>query len=323
MTVDSKVLIAGETLVDLVPDHPGPPGEAGGYVPRFGGAPANVAIGMARLATPPSFWTRLATDDFGEFLREQLIEADVPEDLLTTDADARTTVALVTHDATGDRSFAFYREGGADERMEPGTVSDDVLDDLEWVHLSGVPLCSEPSRSALLELAERASDRCVVSLDPNWRPELWTSRQEYGAVVRGTLDDVDVLLASPEDLAAAGFETDEPATLARTVTDYGPHTVVVTLGADGAVCEATDASPLAGSARHGGYDVDVVDTTGAGDTFVAGLLTALTNGVTDGERALTIANAAGAVATTEKGAVTGLSDLDTVAQLCGNLPWAN
>lgn len=323
MARDSAVLIAGETLVDLVPERAGPPGEAGGYAPRFGGAPANVAVGMARLGDPPHFWTRLATDDFGAFLRGHLIDAGVPEEFLVADPAARTTVALVTHDAAGDRSFTFYREGGADARMEPGTVEDDVLDGIEWIHLSGVPLCAEPSRSALLELAERASDRCTVSLDPNWRPELWASRHEYGAVVRGALDHVDVLLASPDDLDAAGFAADDPLALARAVIDRGPHTAVVTLGGDGSLVVGTEAGPIAGHARHGGYDVDVVDTTGAGDLFVAGFVAALTSGLTDADRVLEVANALGAIATTEMGAVTALSDLDRVETLCGEVPWAN
>ena len=318
---DPTVLIAGETLVDFVPERRGPPGETGGYAPRFGGAPANVALAMARMGVPPLFWTRLATDDFGNFLDSHLDDSGVPDDLIITDPDARTTLALVTHDEEGDRSFSFYREGGADTRLATGTVGEGVLDGVSWVHTSGVPLSGEPSRSALLDLAARASEYATVSFDPNWRPELWQSPHEYRAVVRGALEYVDVVTASPEDLTAAGFDREDPGATARAVTDHGPHTVLVTLGGDGALCYGTEASPFAGLSRHEGYEVEVVDTTGAGDVFLAGFIAAVTSGVRDGERALAVANAAGAAATTERGAVTALTGLDEVEWLAGEVPW--
>lgn len=323
MTCDPRVLIAGEALVDFVPERPGPPVEAGGYAPRFGGAPANVAVALARLGAPPLFWSRLATDDFGTFLRDRLEEAGVPADLLIEDPDARTSLALVTHDEDGDRSFSFYREDGADTRMEAGAVSEDVLESVEWVHTSGVPLSVEPSRSAMLDLQTRASRQTTVSLDPNWRPELWETPHTYRAVVRGALDHVDVLTASPADLTVAGFDGDDPAALARDIAAHGPHTVVLTLGEDGALCFGTGASPLAGLSRHDGYDVDVVDTTGAGDVFLAGFLAAVTNGVRDGERALALANAAGAVATTQQGAVTALTGMSDIRRFHDDVPWKN
>lgn len=319
---EHDVLVAGDTLVDFLPERPGPPGEAGGYGPRFGGSSANVAIVLARLGVPPLFWTRLATDDFGEFLRGHLTKSAVSEDYLVTDPDARTTLAVVSHDQTGDRSFSFYREDGADTRLEPGVVSDDALDGVSWVHTTGVTLSVEPSRTATLDLQERASGRCTVSLDPNWRPELWTSRESYAAVVRGALDPVDVLKASSDDLAAAGFETDDHAALARRVAAHGPHTVLLTLGDEGALCFGTEASRVPGLARHPGFDVDSVDTTGAGDAFLAGFVAALTNGVGDPEYALQIANAVGAVATTRPGAVTAMTGLDSVRELAGDVPWA-
>jgi len=100
------------------------------------------------------------------------------------------------HDASGERSFSFYRDRGADTRLEPGTVPDETLDAVSWVHTTGVTMSVEPSRAATTELQTRASGECVVSLDPNWRPGLWESRETYASVIRAALPAVDVLVAS-------------------------------------------------------------------------------------------------------------------------------
>jgi fructokinase len=317
---DHEVLVAGDTLVDFMPAGDGEP--TTDFAGKFGGSAANVAMALSRIGAPPLFWTRLATDSFGQFLAGVIAESDISEEYVVRDADAKTTLAFVSHDADGERGFSFYREGTADTRMQPGTVTDETLADVSWVHLTGVTLSVEPSRTATLELAERAHEAgCTVSLDPNARPEMWHSTQEFAAVVRGALDHVDVLKATPADLAVAGFEASDPAALARSITAHGPETVFLTLGGSGSLVYGAETSPFAGVARHAGYDVDVVDTTGAGDGFLAGAIAAMTNGVTDAERVLAVANAVGAVTTTQPGAVTALTGPDPVAALCGDVPW--
>lgn len=322
MSEDPTVLVAGDTLVDFVPKQSDVPGGAE-YLPKFGGSGANVALALDRLNVPPLFWTRLATDNFGAFLRSHFEESDIPADLIVTDEGARTTLAVVSHDEDGDRSFSFYREGGADTRFEPGAVSDAVLDTVSWIHTTGVTLSVEPSRTATLELQDRASDSCTVSLDPNWRPEMWNSQYEFAAVIRGALRNVAVVKATPEDLEAAGFETDDVETLARTVATYGPHTVVLTLGDRGALCYGTADSPVAGMSYHEGYEVDAIDTTGAGDVFLAAFIAALTHGVTDAALALGLANAAGAIATTGSGAVSALTGFERIREFHEEIPWVD
>lgn len=323
MTSEPTILVAGDALVDFVPNDPGSPGETGGYRPMFGGSGSNVAMALSRLGVPPLCWTRLATDDLGAFLRAHFEASEIPPDLLVTDEDARTTLSLVTHDADRKPSYAFYRDRGADTRLHPGTVPDDTVRAMSWVHTTGVTLSAEPSRSATLELQSRAADACPVSLDPNWRPEMWHSRHEFRAVVRGALPDIDLVTATPEELSVAGFEADDHVELARSVTEAGPHTVVLTLGDEGAFCYGTDESPVAGRADHGGYDVEPADTTGAGDAFVAAFIAALTHGVRNPYRAVAIANAAGAAATTWVGAVTALTGPDALRRFNDDVPWVS
>jgi len=86
-----------------------------------------------------------------------------PFGLVERDPGAKTTLAFVTHDETGERAFTFYRDGTADTRLEPGRIDDETLADCEWVHAGGVTLSSGPSRAATLDLLERARPRAVRS----------------------------------------------------------------------------------------------------------------------------------------------------------------
>ncbi len=308
------ILVAGETLVDFIPDRPGPLGSVESFSRRAGGAPANVAVGLARLDRAPWFWTRIGTDPFGDFLADTLASYGVPDRLVERDDGAKTALAFVTHDESADRQFSFYRDDTADTRLRPDGVPEDVLDDVEWVYAGGVMLASEPARSATLELVERAD--CPVVFDPNARPELWRDF-DFAATVEDVLGTVEVVKATDEDLHAAGIEGDGPETLARAVLDRGPHTVFLTSGETGAYAVSTDAAPWGASeVRHGGYEVEAVDTTGAGDAFTAGALAALADGEPL-EAVLAFANAVAAATVTAPGAMTALPDRATVATVRG------
>ncbi|ADJ15292.1 carbohydrate kinase family protein [Halalkalicoccus jeotgali] len=308
---DPDILVAGETLIDFLPEHPGSLREVETFTRRPGGAPANVAVGLAVLDETPWFWTRVGDDPFGEALVGTLVEYGLPDDLVERDPDAKTTLAFVSHDETADRQFSFYRDGTADTRMKPGSLDDDLVEGVSWVHLGGVTLASEPSRTATLELAERASDAgCTVSFDPNARPELWPDREEFERLIEEILPHVDVLKATPEDLAEAGIDGDG-TDLARAACDRGPHTTLLTLGGEGALAVATDRAPWSGEATHPGYRVDPVDTTGAGDAFTAGAIAALSGGGDLGE-AIGFGNAVAATTTTAEGAMTALPERERV-----------
>ncbi len=315
--MSEQVLVAGETLVDFIPDRPGSLEVVSGFERRPGGAPANVAVALARLERPPLFWTRVGADPFGRFLEGTLAEYGVPDNFVERDADAKTTLTFVTHDETGDREFSFYRDGTADTRLEPGQIDDDALADCEWVHAGGVALASGTSRAATLDLLERAEAAgCTVSFDPNLRPELWPDEETFADSVGDALAHVDVCLATAAELAAIGCPGESPTEGARAAIDRWPvHTVFATRGSEGAVALAADDAPWpADAVDHPGFDVDAVDTTGAGDAFVAGAIAALRDG-RPLEGATKFANAVAATATTEPGAMTALPTRDEVATL--------
>lgn len=308
---DPAILVFGETLIDFLPERPGSLEVVGTFTRRPGGAPANVAVGLSTLEETPLFWTRVGSDPFGKFLEETLTNHGLSERFIERDPEAKTTLAFVTHDEHADREFSFYRDGTADTRMKPGTIDDDLLARISWVHLGGVTLASDPSRTATLDLARRAREQnCIVSFDPNARPELWKNGA-YEPLITEILPLIDVFKATPEDLAAAGIEREDSTALARAVCDHGPHTTLLTFGGAGSLAVATESAPWTGETSHPGYQVDSIDTTGAGDAFTAGAIAALSGGESI-EEALSFANAVAATTTTAEGAMTALPDRKSV-----------
>ncbi|WP_049927128.1 carbohydrate kinase family protein [Halopiger goleimassiliensis] len=320
------VLVAGETLIDFIPERPGPLEDVAGFERRAGGAPANVAVGLATLGAPPLFWTRVGDDPFGRYLEGVLADYGIPDAFVERDPAAKTTLAFVTHDAAGDRAFTFYRDGTADTRLEPGRIDDETLEALEWVHAGGVTLATGRSREATLDLLERATAAgCTVSFDPNARAELWPDDETFARICRDALAHVDVCKATVAELEALGFAGETPRDVARSVLadaadESGPHTALVTRGDEGAVVATAARAPWhdggadVALAEHSGFAVDAVDTTGAGDAFVAGSISALREGRSI-DSTLAFANAVAATATTETGAMAALPSREEVASL--------
>ncbi|WP_436922981.1 carbohydrate kinase family protein [Halosimplex amylolyticum] len=311
--MNPSVLVAGETLVDFLPESDTSLEETAAFTRNPGGAPANVAVRLAQLDRTPWFWTRVGTDPFGDFLVDVLADQGVPDRFVERDAEAKTTLAFVSGDPDAIPRFTFYRHETADTRFEPGRVPDEVLASVDWVVLGSVLLASSPSREAVTDLVERArSHDCTVVFDLNARPELW-SDADFERQVRRLLPSVDVVKASSEDLAPAGITGDGPMALAAELHDLGPHTVFLTRGELGSAASSTDAAPWsAGETTHDGYAVEAVDATGAGDAFTAGVVDALADGTRDLDVMLAHANAVAAASTTRAGGMAALPDLDTV-----------
>ncbi|WP_432508217.1 carbohydrate kinase family protein [Halorubrum ezzemoulense] len=284
------IFVAGETLVDFVPDSGETLREVDSYAHRPGGAPANVAVGLARLGSPPAFWTRLGDDAFGDFLAETLAAAEIPETHVER-VEGKTTVAVVSPPGEGGPRFSFYGDRDATFGFDPDAVPTEALtgDDgaaspggasaPPWVHLGGVALTHLRGRAATRELRSAATAAgCPVSFDVNYRSDLVPPETAEAAstAVRETVAESGVVLCSDEDAAAAGLSTSEGGELARDLLALGSHTVVVTLGRDGALAVSTDDAPWgATTVRHDGFPAEAVDATGAGDAFTAGLLSRL------------------------------------------------
>jgi fructokinase len=316
-----RILVAGETLVDLHPDGDGDLGGVDGFVHRPGGAPANVAAGLAALDHPPTLWTRLGDDPFGGFLAAALASHDLAGDLVVR-GDDPTALAVVAPTPDGDRSFTFYERDTATLAFETGAVPDAALAEFDCVHVGGVALTNPAGREATLDLARRARDAgCLVSLDPNYRPALWRDLGEAGDALRDALALADVVCCSAADLAPLGLgelARHDPEAAAEALLSRGPATVFLTRGPAGATV-VSDATTAGGRLAHSrsAFDVDVTDTTGAGDAFCAGALSRFEPGLSPGDLrdVLAFASAAGALATTETGGLGAVPDREAVHAL--------
>lgn len=308
-----RVVVAGETLIDFLPDREGSLSGVESFSRRAGGAPANVAVALAHLDETPRFWTRVGDDPFGDFLEDTLRKRGVPTEYLERDPVAKTSLAFVAHGEKAERGFSFYRDETADTRMEPGGLPDSALEGVEWVHVGGVTLADEPSREATFDLMRRAREAgATVSFDPNARPELWETFDYVGSM-REAFGLADVVKATPEDMAAFDVSGDA-SELAHAILDEGPHTALLTLGGEGSLAVTSDGSPWTADlsvVAHDGYEVTPVDTTGAGDAFTAGVIAALVGNEPLPE-VLAFANAVAAVTTTGAGAMTTLPDRGAV-----------
>ncbi|MBA3871503.1 MAG: hypothetical protein H0X30_20350, partial [Anaerolineae bacterium] len=174
-----SVVCLGELLIDFVAlEHGVGVGEASGFKKAPGGAPANVAVAVARLGHPSAFLGQVGDDPFGHYLAGVLAEDKVDVSGLRFSAEARTALAFVSLRADGERSFMFYRNPSADMLMRPEDVALDVLKGKQIFHFGSITLIKEPSRSATVKAAEAARDAgLIISYDPNLRLALWSDAE--------------------------------------------------------------------------------------------------------------------------------------------------
>lgn len=263
-----SVTALGEVLIDFT-DHGISANGQKLFERNPGGAPANVLVALQKLGHKTAFIGKVGTDMHGEFLRATIEENGINCDGLISDPDFFTTLAFVALDENGDRSFSFARKPGADTQLKASDLPKDVIANSKVFHVGSLSLTDEPARSATIEalkLAEAAG--CVMSYDPNYRDSLWTSAEAAAEQMRSLIPYMDLVKISAEECPLLTDFT-EPADAAKALLDAGVSVVVVTLDSDGAFVSTKDGSQLVKSFR-----VDAVDTTGAGDSFWGGFLTA-------------------------------------------------
>jgi fructokinase len=310
------VIALGELLIDFVPTVSGVTLiEAPAFKKAPGGAPANVAAGLAKLGMRAGFMGKVGDDAFGRFLAQALEQVGVDTAALCFSAEARTALAFVSLRADGEREFMFYRHPSADMLYTPDEVNDNAerIRSAKILHYGSISLISEPSRSATLRAIEIArSAGLLLSYDPNLRLNLWPDAEAARAGILLGWPLAHLIKVSEEELAfLAG--TDDPEAAVRKLWHPDLRLLVITLGKAG--CRY--ATPRF-SGQVPGFEVKAVDTTGAGDGFVAGLLKGLVDHPqAEGDEAqlraiCRYANAVGAITTTERGAIPALPTADQV-----------
>ena len=317
---DMKSICYGELLIDMVSSAPDAAiGEARDWVKAPGGAPANVAVGMQRLGEQCEFWGAVGDDPFGEYLRATVKAEGVDVAHLQTQPQ-RTTIAWVATLASGNKEICFYRNPGADAHFDITQIGDDAFAGADLFHCGSVSLSLEPSRSAQFELARRAREAgALVSFDPNWRPSLWPDFGEAHDLIWQMMPLSDIVKVADEEWEFVTGTADF-ARGARKIRECGPRLVVMTRGANGASWNCA-----AGQGEVVGFSTKAVDTLGAGDSFVAGMLSQIgaapsLDSILNAEKLNEItrfANACGAIATRRAGAIPALPTRIEVEALLG------
>jgi fructokinase len=259
------VAVAGEALVDLVP------APVQGYFEMApGGSPANVAVALTRLGVPTRMLARLATDPLGLLLRAHLGGNGVQLDHAVT-ATEQSSLAIVSVGPDGGAAYDFRVDGTADWQWTPAELTSALDPGQEGpvvaVHSGSLALTTPPGADALRGLMRSARDHATVTYDPNARPLLMGDAVTVLAGVEDMLGISDVVKVSSEDLAWLRPDT-TPEQVAEEWLDRGPSLVVVTLGGEGVVARSANGLRRMRPARP----VDVVDTVGAGDTFMGALI---------------------------------------------------
>ena len=308
----------GEILIDLTQTGLTPLG-----VPQYaafpGGAPANLAVAAARLGADTAFIGKVGADSFGALLRQTLQENHVDTSCLFTDPTEHTTVAVVSVDDRGERSFSFYRAPGADACLTQEEAVTGLKLAPKILHFGSVALTREPAQSAIFVVAAMARRLgALVSFDPNYRANLWPSEADAVYRIKQALSLCDILKLSEEELVLLAGTDDLEKGSAR-MMEYGVILTLVTRGEQGVFYRYRNKT---GSVP--GVPCKVADTNGAGDSFFGAVLARLseldlskTISIAQLEEVLRFANCAASITVSRPGAIPALPTLEEVQALMG------
>ncbi|KAM6555996.1 hypothetical protein CsatB_003015 [Cannabis sativa] len=320
---NSLVVCFGELLIDFVPMVAGVSlAEAPAFKKAPGGAPANVAVGIAKLGGSSAFIGKVGDDEFGYMLAKILKDNNVNNSGVRFDPTARTALAFVTLRADGEREFLFFRNPSADMLFREEELDVALIKKAGIFHYGSISLIEEPSRSthlAAMGIAKKAG--CFLSYDPNLRLALWPSPEAAREGIMSIWDQADLIKISEDEIT---FLTggDDPYSDEVVLTKlFHPKLklLIVTEGSAGCRYYTKEFK-----GRVPGVKVKAVDTTGAGDAFVSGVLNSIASdqSVCQDEKrlreALLFANACGGLTVTERGAIPAMPTKDDVLQFLSN-----
>ncbi|NHJ49842.1 MAG: carbohydrate kinase [Asgard group archaeon] len=300
-----KVISIGEVLIDFIAQEKGSIEDVTTFQKCPGGAPANFAVGLARLSVDVAFVGKVGDDVFGEYLKKTLENEGVITDHISKGKpDERTALAFVSLDKDAERNFLFYRNNAADLKLTKEDIPLDKISKAKYLHLGSVSLTDNPCRDTIFEVIEVCKEAGVkICFDPNIRLDLWENELQLRKTLEKVLPFVDICYPSKEELFFILDKTtsDEQEAINLLMEKYPIDIVALKLGIDGCLIKKRDDFFLSIPS----FDVPVIDTTGAGDGFNAGFIFALVN-----DRGLEVAgimgNAVGALVIQQKGAMSAL-----------------
>lgn len=263
-----RVAAIGELLIDFVPQQKGCALREVTHFERVaGGAPANVVTAVSRLGGSGVMISQVGEDAFGEHIIDVLRANGVDTHYVYKTKRANTGLAFVSLDATGNREFSFFRNPSADLFLSPEQIVPEMMADCAVLHFCSVDLVDWPVREAhrrAIELAQQAG--MIVSFDPNVRLPLWESPAACREAIRAFLPYANIVKLSDDELEfVTGCRTEEEA--AELLFGMNCEMLILTKGPDGSSVYTKTAQ-----AHRAALPVKVVDTTGAGDSFIGSFL---------------------------------------------------
>ena len=253
------LLASGELLIDFTPVKGAEPHQ---YIANPGGAPCNFLTMASMAGVSTGFIGKVGNDAFGQMLKAVIEEKGIDPRGLVLSKEQNTTLAFVHLEEGGERNFSFYRKGCADTTLTMEEVDPGYLRSADLFHFGSLSFTDEPGRSTLLNmLNQRKALGRLISYDPNYRASLWNSEETARKRMLIGLGYADLLKVSEEELLFLTGERDLAAGCSK-LAAYGIDMIFVTLGEEGVYYHTKQ-----GSGRVAGFLCQVVDTTGAGDTF--------------------------------------------------------
>lgn len=291
----------GELLVDMIASNSGRLAQVDGFLKKFGGAPANTAAGLAKLGVPVNYICKVGDDPFGEFLKTELKSFGVNTQAIVTSPTGTTTLAFVSLTKQGERDFFFIR--GVHDKILPQEV--ELPKNTGVFHFGSLTQTSPLGLKATAKLISQAvRQKAILSYDPNIREFLWGDLKLAKLVVLDTLKKVNIFKVNEEEARLLSGESN-PTAAAKKLWRDNLSLLVITLADKGAFFMTKDFSGQVKTIK-----IKVVDTTGAGDAFNAGLLESvyrepnlLKSSKHNLEQAVRRAAVIGSLTTTKKGAV--------------------
>jgi len=299
------VVALGELLVDFTENRNSSQGNPV-FEANPGGAPCNVLSMLQRLGKKTAFIGKVGDDSFGRMLRDAVAGQRIDTGNIVMDRKVPTTLAFVHTAQDGDRSFSFYRNPGADMMLRKEEVNFSLVKNTKLFHFGTLSMTDPGIEEATKEAVKTAKDSgALVSFDPNLRPSLWDSLNKAKEKISYGISQCDILKISDDEIEFFTGTDDIDQGVAKIQEEYNVPLICATMGRRGsrAYCNGTrvECAPF--------LNKDTIETTGAGDTFMACVLNWVLDYGIDGMDShrmhdmLGFANAASSIITTRKGAL--------------------
>lgn len=318
------VVALGELLIDFTENGASAQGNTL-FEACPGGAPCNMLAMLRKLGKECAFIGKVGNDMFGRLLRQVILDAGIQADTLILDNEIPTTLAFVKTLPDGDREFSFYRKPGADMMLTEAELPLDLIQNAKIFHFGTLSMTHPGIRAATIRAVEYARENgALISFDPNLRPPLWDDLEQAREQIAWGLARCDILKIADNELEFMTGEQDYEKGAAILRRQYPNIQVLnVTAGAHGSYSFYADQEPV----YVPGFTLGgTIETTGAGDTFCASVLSfLLENGITgltpeQRKDMLRFANAAAYIVTTRKGAIRAMPERAEVEQLLKENP---